>query len=156
MDGYRGPTLSGKLTLEAAHNDGDVFDYRAIHNTITTAGLAALAALAVVDVGGTGWDYIAIGTSTATATALGGELASSGGTRRGGANVTGTRVTTDETNDTGQWTTTFTFTGSCSVTEAGIFDAAAAGSMLASQSFAALNVASSDTLAITWKVQMTA
>jgi len=108
----------------------------------------------LIDISGTAFDYIAIGTGTPSTTALGGEATTNGGARRGGANVTGTRVTTDTTNDTAQLVTTFTFTGNLALTEEGIFNAAAAGTMLASQSFAALNVADGDTLQITHRVKV--
>lgn len=145
--------LYGEIRLVLRDKNGNKKLERVIKNTITDAGKAGLAALALVDVGGTAFDYIAIGTGTPGATALGGEITSGGGERRGGANVTGTRVTTTVTNDTAQLVTTFTFTGSFAVTEEGIFNAAASGTMLASQSFSAVNVVSGDTLQITHKVK---
>jgi len=146
--------LKGIIHLVAKDSNGEIFDERLISNTITSVGKAELAGLMVADVGGTGWDYIAIGTGTPTSTALGAEITSGGGERRGGANVTGTRITTNTTNDTAQWTTTFTFTSSFAVTEAGLFNAPSGGTMLASQSFSALNVTSGNTLTITWKIQI--
>ena len=70
--------------------------------------------------------------------------------------MVGTQITTTVTNDTAQLVTTFTFTGALVLTEAGIFNATGTdtGTMLASQSFAALNVANTDTLTITWKVKV--
>ncbi len=144
--------LVGEIRLVLKDKHGNLKEDRIIKNTITTVGKAELAGLMLIDISGTAFDYIAIGTGTPGATALGGEATASGGARRGGANVTGTRVTTTTTNDTAQWVTTFTFTGSLALTEEGIFNAASAGTMLASQSFAALNVANGDTLAITHKV----
>lgn len=120
--------------------------------TITAAGLAEIAALSVADVGGDGWDYIAVGVGTPGATTLGSESSTNGGARRGGADVTGTRTTTTTANDTAQFVTTFTFTGALALTEAGLFNAAEAGDMLASQSFDAVNVVSGDTLQITWQI----
>jgi hypothetical protein len=120
--------------------------------TITAAGLAEIAALSVADVGGDGWDYIAVGVGTPGATTLGSESSTNGGARRGGADVTGTRTTTTTSNDTAQFVTTFTFTGELALTEAGLFNAAEAGDMLASQSFSAVNVVSGDTLKITWQI----
>jgi hypothetical protein len=120
--------------------------------TITAAGLAEIAALSVADVGGDGWDYIAVGVGTPGATTLGSESSTNGGARRGGADVTGTRITTTTANDTAQFVTTFTFTGALALTEAGLFNAAEAGNMLASQSFDAVNVVSGDTLQITWRI----
>jgi hypothetical protein len=64
-------------------------------------------------------------------------------------------VTTTQANDTGQWVTTFTFTGALALTESGVFNAiyATGGDMLAYQDFSVLNVANGDTLQITWKVK---
>jgi len=146
--------LIGKIHLVLRDKKGRVKEDRLIGNTITAVGKAELAGLMVVDVGGTGFDYIAVGTGTPSATALGSESTTNGGARRGGADVTGTRITTTITDDTGQLVTTFTFTGALALTEAGIFNAASAGTMLASQSFSVLNVADTDTLAITWRIKL--
>lgn len=145
--------LSGEINLLLKDKFGRVKLNRTIKNTITSVGKAEIAGLMLIDVSGTAFDYIAIGTGTPSATALGGECATSGGTRRGGADVTGTRVTTDTTNDTAQLVTTFTFTGSLAITEEGIFNASSGGTMLASQSFSVINVADQDTLTITHKVK---
>ncbi len=146
--------LSGELRMVLRDKYGKIKEKRIIKNTITTVGKAELAGLMLIGVSGTAFDYIAIGTGTPTTTALGSESTGSGGARRGGADVTGTRVTTTLTNDTAKWVTTFTFTGALAITEEGIFNAAAAGTMLASQSFSVLNVADSDTLALDHRVKV--
>ena len=146
--------LIGQIHFVLRDKKGRVKEDRLIGNTITNVGKAELAGLMVVDVGGTGFDYIAIGIGTPSATALGSESTTNGGARRGGADVTGTRVTTTTADDTGQLVTTFTFTGALALTEAGIFNAASAGTMLASQSFGVLNVANGDSLQITWKTKI--
>ncbi len=146
--------LSGEIRLVLKDKKGNLKEDRVIKNTITAVGKAALAGLLLADVGGTAFDYIAIGTGTPGATALGAEATTNGGARRGGADVVGSRVTTVVANDTAQLVTTFTFTGSLAITEEGIFNAAAAGTMLASQTFAALNVVDGDTLTITHKIQI--
>lgn len=134
--------------------DGRVIDERNGPNTITKAGMAHMAGLFLTDVGGTAFDYIAlgIGTTGATAddTALESEIASGGGER---AAATGTRVTTTNTNDTSQLVKTFTFTSSFAVTESGVFNAASTGTMACRQTFTAVNVISGDTLQITWKIK---
>jgi len=146
--------LVGEIRLVLKDRHGNLKEDRLIKNTITSVGKAAVAGLMLADVGGTAFDYIAIGVGTPGATALGSESTTNGGTRRGGANVTGTQVTTTVTNDTAQWVTTFTFTGALVLTEEGIFNATEAGTMLASQSFAALNIADGDTLTITHKIKV--
>lgn len=120
-------------------------------NTITTKGKEVTAK----QLGGTTTapvTAIALGIGTPSATALGSEISTGGGSR-GAATVTNT--TTDTTGDTEQWVKTFTFTGSFAVTEEGLFDNnTSGGNMLASQSFSAINVVNTDTLQITHKVKV--
>lgn len=120
-------------------------------NTITTKGKAMTAD----QLGGTTTapvTAIAIGIGTGGTTALNSEITTNGG-QRGAATVTNT--TTDTTGDTEQWVKTFTFSGSFSVTEEGLFDNnTSGGNMLAYQSFSAISVVSSDTLQITHKVKV--
>ena len=146
--------LSGEIRMVLKDKYGNLKDNRLIKNTITTLGKAELAGLLLIDISGTAFDYIAIGVGTGGTTALNSECVSDGGERRGGADVVGTRVTTTVTDDTAQLVTTFTFTGALAITEEGIFNAAAAGVMLAYQSFSVLNVADGDTLAITHKIKV--
>jgi len=149
------PKMNGELDLIVRDFQGRLKEHRHIKNTITGVGKAMMAALLCADSGGTGIDYIAIGTGTPSATALGGECTTVGGERRGGADVAGTIVTTGTAGDTAQFVTTFTFTGSFALTEEGLFNAGSAGTMPASQTFAALNVVSGDTLQISHKIQFT-
>ena len=146
--------LVGEIRLVHRDKKGNLREDRLIKNTITTIGKAQLARLMTADITGTSFDWIAVGVGTAGATALGSESTTNGGARRGGADVVGTIVTTTLTDDTAQFVTTFTFTGALALTEEGIFNAAAGGCMLASQSFAAVNVADGDTLAITHKIKV--
>ena len=143
--------LTGRIDMVLKDMYGKVKDHRFIKNTVTTVGKAEAAML--LGALGTAFDYIAIGTSTPGATALGAEASASGSARRGGADVTFSTTTTDTTGDTAQWVTTFTFTGSLGITEEGIFNDASAGTMLASQSFDVLNVANGDTLEITHQLK---
>ncbi len=147
--------LSGEIDLLLRDMYGNLKEERHIKNTVTAAGKTMLAGLMLIDVSGTAFDYIAIGTGTPTATALGVECSTNGGARRGGADVVGTVVSIGTgTNNGSQWVTTFTFTGALAITEEGIFNLAAAGTMLASQSFSVLNVANGDTLQISHQVQV--
>ncbi len=119
-------------------------------NTITNVGKQ----IAAQQVGGTTTapvTAVAIGTGTPTATALGVEITTGGGAR-GAATVSNQTTTT--TGDTERWVKTFTFTASFAVTEEGLFDNnTSGGNMLASQSFAAVNVVNTDTLQITHNVK---
>ena len=143
--------MGGWFELEHRRG-GELIDKRTVHNLIPTAGKAATAGL-LVGIVTDFFDYLAIGTGTTAAaagdTTLQTEIASGGGSR---AAATLSRVTTSVTNDTAQLVYTWTFSSSFAVTECGVFSASSGGTLLARQVFAALNVASGDTLAITYKV----
>ncbi len=119
-------------------------------NTITTVGKQVCAK----QLGGTTTTpvtAIAIGTGSPSATALGAEITTYGGTR-GSAAVT--NITTTTTGDTEQWIKTFTFSNTFAITEEGLFDNnTSAGNMLASQHFSTINVVSGDSLQITHQIK---
>ena len=150
--------ISGYYSIDHIR-DGQVIDHLEGHNMITDAGKAIISGLMLADVGGSAFDYIAIGIGNTAAshtdTALGSEITTYGGARRG---VVGTQTTTTYTNDTAQLVTTFTFTSGAAfaVTEAGVFNAASGVTLLCRQVFAAVNVVAGDTLQVTWKVQVSA
>lgn len=138
------PGLTGHKTLEMQS-----------HNLITNAGHAAANARMSGQGSYNPFVNIAIGTGTTAAavadTALQTEITTGGGAR--GAAVA-SQVTTSVTNDTTQLVKTFTFTAPFAVTEEGILDSATTGgTLLAHQVFAAVNVASGDSLQITHKYQ---
>jgi len=139
--------LTGWFELLAIHKDGQIFDRKIIKNTITNVGKAEVAALIGSIAGGTAFTKLGIGTGTPSATALGTEVE----TR---ATTTNTQVTTTVTDDTCQFVGSITMTATRILTEAGIFNAASSGDMLCSQSFSAVNLASGDSIQITWKVKV--
>jgi hypothetical protein len=65
---------------------------------------------------------------------------------------TSSRVTTTTTNDSYQVTGTRTATGAGAVTVAGLFDAASGGNLFVKGDFAAINLASGDSILFTFKV----
>lgn len=121
--------------------------------TIVNDGLAAVAGL----INGTVtsfFDYMALGTDgTAESnsdSALISEITSNGGSRAQG---TTTRETDTQTNDTAVVSHTWSFTGSLSVNEAGLFDSNSGGTMLLRHVFASTkNVDSGDEMDLTFKV----
>lgn len=119
-------------------------------NTITSVGKQ----ISAQQVGGTTSapvTAIAIGVGTPSATALGSESTTNGGSR-GAATVSNQTTTT--TGDTERWVKTFTFSGSLALTEEGLFDNnTSGGNMLASQTFSAVNVVNTDTLQVTHNVK---
>lgn len=143
-----------KHNIEFLHiRDGKVIDKREIHNAIVNAGFAA-AAGRICNIGSVNpFEYLAIGIGNTgvlvTDTDLDSEITTGGGARAGSTN---SRVTTNVTSDTAQFTHTWTFTSTFAIVESGIFNAASTGDMLARQVFSAINVNNGDSLAITWKV----
>ncbi|HEY0141287.1 MAG TPA: hypothetical protein VGF48_10345 [Thermoanaerobaculia bacterium] len=121
-------------------------------NLVTSAGKAGIASRINGSGGEAAFTYIAVGTGTNAAaagdTALQTEITDSGLAR---ANATASRTTTTVTNDTAQLVQTFTVTGTKAVTESGVLNAGASGTLLARQVFSAINVVNGDSLQITWK-----
>jgi len=123
-----------------------------VFNTVVNAGKGQITGL-INQVVTTPFLWAAIGTGAAapgtTQTALVAEM------MRGSA--TCTRQTTVFTNDTAQWVYTFNAGSAYAIAEAGIFDASgsASGNMLARGTFATVNMASGDSLQITYKIQIT-
>lgn len=103
------------------------------------------------------FDYIAVGTGTTAAaaadTALETELSSDGLSRA--QDGTTTRETTTETNDTAVVNVTFSVTGPQAVTESGLLNASSSGVLMVHDVFSAINVVNTNTLTITFKVQVT-
>jgi hypothetical protein len=138
--------LKDILIIEHYRN-GKKIDERIVENLIVNSGKAQVSGLIGGVVTGV-FNYIAVGTGTTspspTDTALQNEVMR--------ASSTNSQTTTNVTNDTLQLQATFNFTSSYAITEAGIFNASSGGTMLARQTFGAINVASGDSIAITWKV----
>lgn len=135
--------------------DGAIKHVRRVSNLVTNAGMAGVASRINGSGAAAQFDYIAIGTGATAAnvadTTLQTEIATNGGQRVLG---TTSRVTTDVTNDTARVVATYNFTGSFAVTESGLLNAAAAGTLLARQVFAAINVANGDSLQVTWNIDV--
>lgn len=154
MYGWKPPQRpQGAFRFVHRRADGTLVEVRDVPNLIVNAGLAALAGLLHATGHTNAFDYIAIGIGTTAPvganTTLQSEITTGGGAR---ALATLSRVTTTETNDTARLVKTFTFTASFAVTEAGVFDSAAAGTMLCRQTFTAITVVNTDTLAITYDI----
>lgn len=130
------------------------------HELIVAVGMANVAGLLLTDVGGTAYDYIAIGTGT-TAPAVTDTALEAQKSRLA---AVGTRVTTTYTNDTAKLVVTFSkandagLTGTMNITEVGVFyDAEGVTvSMLWRQTFTAesMNWDAGDTLEMTCKTQI--
>lgn len=113
---------------------------------LVNAGRATLSGLLAASTS----KFIGIGTGNtaeaATQTALVTEVESR-------ATGTQTQQTTSVTNDTYQAVGTITATGSRAVVESGVFDASTTGNMLVRGVFSVINLATSDSIQVTWKLQ---
>jgi hypothetical protein len=142
--------LGLKGWVEGTHFRGsDIIGNFTTDNTVVNGGKGQVAGLmngVVTDF----FEYLAIGTGTTTPAAANTALSAEVGAR---GSATCTRQQTTTTNDTAQLVATFTFNGSTAITECGIFDNSSSGTMLTRATFAAINVASGDSLQMTYKVQ---
>jgi len=141
--------LKGNFKI-ACLRDNQVIAEREIDNTIMNAGKAEISGLILTDVGGTAFDYLAVGTSAtapnATQSALIAEKYRVAGT--------GSQQTTTVTNDTARLTASIIITASNSIQEAGIFNSSSGGTILARTTFSAINVSDSDTLNVGYDVRV--
>jgi hypothetical protein len=134
------------LLLDA---DGNIKERREFPNLVVNSGLAYIASR-MKDATATTMSHMAVGSGSATAattdTALGTQLA------RVALDST-SLTTTTATNDAVQYVATFAAgTGTGAITEAGIFNASSAGTLLCRTVFSVINKGAADTLVITWKV----
>jgi hypothetical protein len=120
--------------------NGDLKDSREVHNTVTTAGKAGIADQVLASPTLTKMGWMAIGTGSPAANALGTELDRNAFTSK----TRNTNVVTV----IGDWAAG---DGTGAITEAGTFDQASiGGNMWMSCSFSVINKAAADTLQITW------
>jgi hypothetical protein len=144
QDGF---SLLGKIYVAKIRN-GEILEELEFPNTLVNTGKAQVAGLIngqVTDF----FDYIAIGTGTTAAATTQTALVAEVGTR---ASATLSRQTTTFTNDTARLVSTFTFNAATAITEYGIFDASASGTMLSRQVYGTMSMSSGDSLQVTWNV----
>ncbi len=119
--------------------DGKIKDRRFIHNTVTTNGKYGVADQILLSPTLNKPTYMAIGTGTPAANALGTELDRNALTSKTRSNAVVTFVADWAAGD-----------GTGAITEAGVFDAVSTGNMWMSSSFSVINKGAGDTLQITW------
>ena len=145
--------LKGIYNFEIRDKDGNLKDKWEVENLVTNAGFAQLALLAG-DATAVPFTYLAVGTSATapavTDTTLTAEVVTNGLERAAG---TVSRVTTTVTNDTYKITYTWTASGSVTVEEVGVFNAASAGTMLSHALTTTKAVTSGETLTGTYTLK---
>lgn len=135
---------SGTLLIQLFDKDGNLKLEREEKNLVVTTGLSFIASR-MKDATATVMSHMAIGSSS-TAAALGNTTL---GTELGRSALTSTTVTTNAT----QYIASFgPGVGTGNVVEAGIFNAASAGTMLNRSVFGIITKDATDSLQITWTV----
>ena len=145
--------LKGTYDFEIKDVNGKVRDSWSVENLVTNAGFAQLALLAG-DAAAVPFTFLAVGTSS-TAPAAGNTTLVAETTTNGLERVGGTvsRITTAVTNDTYRILTTWTASGSVTVEEVGVFNAASAGTMLSRALTGTKAVVSGETLTGTYTLR---
>jgi hypothetical protein len=138
--------MTGNLKLVLTDEHGNVKQEEEVKNLVVTVGKGFIASR-MKDATATAMTHMEVGTGTTAAavgdTALQTAVASSRVT------LTSTTVTTNNV----AYVATFPAgTGTGALTEAGIFNASSAGTMLCRTVFSVINKGAADTLGITWTV----
>lgn len=134
--------IKGKLKIELIR-DGKVVQTEKVNNIIVTTGKALVATL--VSGSGTSFSHMAIGTGT-TSEVVGD---SSLQTEAGRVVLTSKAAAANVIDYIGDFPAG---TGTGTITEAGILNAASSGTMLNRATFSSVNKTASDALKITWSV----
>lgn len=134
----------GDVDMVLTSADGSVKDKREIKNLVVTNGLNFIASR-IRDASASVMSHMAVGSGTAAAALANAAL----GTELGRVALSATTVNANQV----VFTATFPAgTGTGAITEAGIFNAGTAGTMLCRTVFSVVNKDAGDTLSITWTV----
>jgi hypothetical protein len=139
--------VTGRLNIVITDEHGNVKHNQDVNNTVMTVGKAFIASR-MTGTSANVMSHMAIGSGTSNPTdpaqtTLGNELGRSALSVAGGTAVAAV-VTYNATFGAG--------VGTGAITEAGIFNASSAGTMLCRVVFAVVNKGANDTMAITWTV----
>lgn len=139
-------SITGHVKIDVIGADGSVKDSREIKNLVVTTGKEYIASR-MKDATATAMSYMELGTGT-TAAAVGDTTLQTA--------ISGSRTaltsTTASTNTVVYVASFPAGTGTGAVTEAGIFNAASAGTMLCRTVFSVVNKGAADGMSITWTI----
>jgi len=146
--------VEGQVRLQVIKDGVVLQDTGFQKNTITNVAFAVFSGLVGATGAQTAFTYLAVGTdntaASASQTALIAEIVDTGLAR---AAATVSRVTTTQTNDTLQLTYTWTASGSKTVNEIGVFNAASSGTMAARKLTGALPLVNGAQLVATYQIK---
>jgi hypothetical protein len=135
--------VTGDVAIQIFDKDGNLKDTREIKNLVVTVGKEFIASRMVGTP--TAMSHMAIGSGTTAAAAAQTTLVTElGRVALGSGTATGTKVTYVANFPAG--------TGTGAVTEAGVFNAVSAGTMLCRTVFAVVNKGADDAMSITWEI----
>lgn len=148
MESNESVTLKGRINFKLFDEQGNLKEERNINNTVVTAGKNYLATwLAASSQAGYFMQYIGLGTGTNAASVSDTTLQTECATRAVGTTSSALNV----------WQNVASFAAGVNtgaITESGIFSASSSGTLLARQTFAAINKAAGDSLQVTWSVTL--
>ena len=146
--------VEGQVRLQVIKDGVVLQDTGFQKNTITNVAFAVFSGLVGATGAQTAFTYLAVGTdntaASASQTALIAEIVDTGLAR---AAATVSRVTTTQTNDTLQLAYTWTASGSKTVNEIGVFNAASSGTMAARKLTTALALVNGAQLIATYQIK---
>jgi len=140
--------IVGDLRVVLKDSEGKIKEEREINNLVVSTGLAFIASR-MKDTTDDAMSYMGVGTSTTAAAAGDTTL----GTEIDRNALTSTTVSSNTITYVANWAAG---DGTGAITEAGLFNAASAGTMLARTVFDVINKAANDSLSITWTVTLSA
>lgn len=135
---------TGRLNIQVIGPDGMIKEEQTVDNLVVSVGLNFIASR-MKDATATAMSHMAVGSGTAAAASGNTTL----GTELGRVALSSTTVTN---NAVGFSATFGAGVGTGAVTEAGLFNASSAGTMLCRTVFSVVNKAAADTMSITWTV----
>jgi hypothetical protein len=142
-------SVKGRLSVVLRDADGNVKQSQDIPNLVVSSGLAFIASR-MKDATATAMTHMAVGSGTTAAAAGNTALVTQIGSR---VTLTSTTVTANSV----AYVASFAAgTGTGAITEAGIFNASTAGTMLCRTVFSVVNKGADDTLQITWTITLNA
>jgi hypothetical protein len=142
-------SVKGRLSVVLRDADGKVKQSQDIPNLVVNTGLAFIASR-MKDTTDAAMTHMGVGSGTTAAAAGNTALQTQIGSR---VSLTSTTVTANAT----AYVATFAAgVGTGAVTEAGIFNASTAGTMLCRTVFSVVNKGADDTLQITWTITLNA
>lgn len=144
MNLQEGLKMTGELSIVVRDADGNIKEERHVPNLVVTSGKVYIASR-MAGTASTVMSHMAIGTSNTTAVV--------GNTTLGVETGRVTLTTFSPSSNTVTATATFPAgTGTGGIQEAGIFNAASAGTMLCRTVFPIVNKQAGDSIAITWVI----